>query len=135
MKEISILTVLIVRIAVVGSIFIVASVFASITPPQQYELISRTDSTTHRTGSISLECRDAATAEAILRHEVEFFLNGSSVYYLSILWEREDDPVVAVGCCGVRFNLTRRLEGYYTCGRRVNATYVEESPPVALICK
>ena len=134
MKEISILTVLIVRIAAVGSIFIVASVFASIIPPPQYELIYNTDHTIELTGAIILICREYTTTERFSVDEVVFFLNRSSVDDLSIR-EREDIRVVEVGCCRVRFNLTRRLEGNYTCGRRVNVTYVEESPPKALVCK
>ena len=133
MKEISI-TVLIVRIAAVGSIFIVASVFASTIPSPQYELIFRTDSTTGLTGSITLMCRDYNTAEQLPVVDILFFLNRSSVDDPSIR-ERGDIRVVEVGCCGVRFNLTRRLESYYTCGRRVNITYVEESLPRTLICK
>ena len=133
MKEISILTVLIVRIAAVGSIFVVASVLASTTPPPQYELIYRIDQTTELTGSISMQCRDYATAESIPVDEVMFFLNRSSVDDPSIR-EREDITVV-VGSYFLRFNLTRRLEGNYTCGKRVNVTYVYESPPKTLICK
>ena len=127
MKEIS---VLIVGITVVGSIFIVASVFASITPPSQYELICRTNSTTHRTSPIY-----RATAETISMDEVVFILNCSSVDDPSIR-ERGDIRVV-VGSYGLRFNLTHRLEGNYTCGRRVNVTYVEvlESLPLILACK
>ena len=123
-------TVLIVRIAAVGSIFIVAS---SITPPPQYELICRTDSTTELTGAISPMYR--ATAETISVDEVVFILNCSSVDDPSIR-ERGNIRVV-VGSNGLRSNLTRRLEGYYTCGRRVNVTYVEvlESLPLILACK
>ena len=130
MKEI---TVLIVRIAAVGSIFIVASVFASITPPPQYELICRTNSTTHLTGSISPMYR--ATAETISVDEVVFILNCSSLDDPSIR-ERGNIRVV-VGSYGLGSNLTRRLEGNYTCGRRVNVTYVEvlESLPLILACK
>ena len=134
MKEISILTVLVIRIAAVGSIFIVASVFASITPLPQYELAYRTDLTTELTGTISLLCHSYVTAENFLVSEVQFFLNRSSVDDPSIR-ERGDITVVEVGCCELRFNLARRLEGNYTCGRRVNVTYVEESDPVTLICK
>ena len=130
MKEISI-TVLIVRIAAVGSIFIVASVFASITPPPQYELICRTDSMIYLTGAISPMYR--TTAETILVDEVVFILNCSSVDDPSI-WERGDIRVV-VGNYGLRFNLTRRLEGNYACGRRVNVANMEESWPLTLACK
>ena len=131
MKEISILTVLVIRIAAVGSIFIVASVFASITPSPQYELIHNTDGTTDLTGAILLRCRNATTAESFSVDKVVFFLNHSSVD----LRERGDITVAEDGCCAVRFDLTRRFEGNYTCGRRVNVTYVEESVPKTLTCK
>jgi hypothetical protein len=131
MKGISI-TLLTVRVALVGSIFIAAPAFASPSPP--YELIYETDETTEETGSIILTCRDGPTAENLPVDEVLFFLNRSSAADPSIR-EREDITVVAAGCCGVRFNLTRRLEGSYTCGRRVDATNVRESLSVTLVCK
>ena len=77
MKEF-LITVLIVRIAAVGSIFIVASVFASIASPPPYELIYKTDATTELTGSISLECHDTLAAEELPVDGVVFFLNRSS---------------------------------------------------------
>ena len=124
-KEIS-KTLLAVRIAVVGSIFIAAPALASITSHPPYELIYRTDATTDLTGAITLACRDELTAEELPVSDVMFFLNRSSPADPSIR-EREDIIVVEVGSYEfeVRFNLTRRLEGYYTwqesefhlCGR------------------
>jgi hypothetical protein len=131
MKGISI-TLLTVRIAIVGSIFIGSSALAPL--PLYYELIYGLDVTTEETGSISMRCRSISTAELLLVDEVLFFLNRSSAADPSIR-EREDITVVVDGCCGVRFNLTRRLEGSYTCGERVDATNVRESAPKILICK
>ena len=132
MKETSILTLLTARIAVVGLVFIATSAFTSIIPP--FELIYMTDATTLLTGSITMQCRDALTAEQLIIHQINFFLNRSSAADPS-LREREDVTVVGVGNTRIRFNLTRRLEGYYTCGRRVNTTHVIESQPLVLVCK
>ena len=132
MKETSILTLLTARIAIVGLVFIAASAFASIEP--SYELIYTNSMIAKATGSITLKCRDSYTAEELDLSEVSFFLNHSSVADLS-LRERGDITVVEVGSTGIKFSLTRRLEGNYTCGRRVNATHVTESPPKTLVCK
>ena len=135
MKEISI-NVLAVGIAVVGSIFIAAPALASTASHPPYELIFsiESDGTTELTGSICLMCRDADTAEELPVDGVLFFLNRSSSSDPSIR-ERGDIRVVVVGCCRVRFNLTRRLEGNYTCGKRVDVANVRESLPLTLACK
>ena len=132
-KKISI-TVLTVRIAVVGSILIAAPTLTSNTSHPPYELIFSTDDTTELTGAITLACRDTLTAEELPVDRVVFFLNRSSPADPSIR-EREDIRAVEVGCCSVRFNLTRRFEGNYTCGRRVDVANVRESLPRRLIGK
>lgn len=101
--------------------------------PASYDLIFEEDAMTEETGSLTLKCRDEY-AEVVKINEVGFFLNRSSATDPS-LREREDISVIEVGNIGIRFNLTRRLEGNYTCGRRVNCTDMTESPPRTLICK
>ena len=100
------------------------------------ELIFMSDPTTERTGSISLQCRDEITADTIETIYVQFFVNRSSAADPS-LRERGDITVVEVGSTTINFNLTRRLDGNYTCGRRVDqcANFIIESRPIILICK
>ena len=97
-------------------------------------MIHQTDSTTEETGSIILKCRDSDTAEELDISEISFFLNRSSVADPS-LRERGDITVVPVRSTGIKFNLTRRLEGKYTCGKRVDIANVRESVPRTLVCK
>ena len=99
-----------------------------------FELIYMIDSTTEQTGSITLQCRDAITAESLHISQISFFLNRSSAADPS-LRERGDIRVAEVGSTAINFNLTRRLEGRYTCGNRVDCTNLIESPPRLYICK
>ena len=102
-------------------------------PP--YELVFQTDSETETTGSITLRCRDFRTANSLDVNQARFYLNYSSPADPS-LRERKDITVVQVGTTGIKFNLTRRLEGYYTCGKReAGSTSVSLSAPKTLICK
>ena len=103
------------------------------TPPQ-YELIHETETTTEETGSITMQCRDAYAAEPISLSEVEFWLNRTRVCDPS-LQEQDNFNVVEVDSYRIKFNLTRRLEGIYTCGRCVNESYVLESTPKTFTCK
>ena len=129
------LRLLIVRIAILGLVFIAAaSASSSSQNTPLYELIHQTDSTTEQTGSVTLKCRNSDTAEELDVSEISFFLNRSSVADPS-LSEREDITVVPVGSTGIKFNLTRRLEGYYTCGKRVDVANVSESLPKPYICE
>ena len=98
-----------------------------------YELIYETDITTEKTGSIQMLCRDA-NAESILFSEVKFWLNRSHACDLS-LRERHDFDIVEVDRYKIKFNLTRHLEGNYTCGWSINKSGVLESSPKTLICK
>ena len=133
MKGILMNTLLIARNAVVSLVFIAALAFTSAQDLLLDELIFTTDSTTVFTGSITLKCRDSITAEEVEISEISFFLNRTSA--APSLRERGDITVVEVGSTGINFNLTRRLEGYYTCGRRVDTANVRESLPKILICK
>ena len=101
-------------------------------PP--YKLIFMTDDTTEQTGSITLKCRDSITAEEADISEINFFLNRSSANDPS-LRERGDITVFEVGSTGIKFNLTRKYDGYYTCGKRMDCANVRESMPDTLICK
>ena len=101
-----------------GSIFIAASARL----PR--EVIIESDATTEYTGSIIMRCRDDIL-EDIPASQTKFFLNHSSVDVS--LREREDFNVVEVDGYRIKFNLTRSLEGNYTCGFRVNSTHVIES--------
>lgn len=101
-------------------------------PP--YELIFTTDSTTEQTGSVTLICRDSVTAEEPEIDDIKFFLNRSSATDPS-LREREDITVVEIRSAIIKFNLTRKYEGYYTCGKRVDCANVRESMPNTFICK
>ena len=114
---------------------VVTSATCSSQNPAPYELIFERDSTTEQTGSLTLRCRDSITAEILnILNEIKFFLNHSSAADCS-LRERGDIKVVEIGRTGIKFNLTRKYEGYYTCGKRVDCANVKESMPMALICK
>ena len=102
-------------------------------PP--YQLVFQTDSETETAGSITLRCRDVWTANFLDVNQARFYLNYSSPADPS-LRERGDITVVQVGTTGIKFNLTRRLEGYYTCGKReAGSSSVSLSEPKTLICK
>ena len=98
-----------------------------------HEVIFETDKTTEETGSIQMLCRDAY-AEPIPINEVKFWLNQTHACDLS-LRERHDFNVVEVDSYKIKFNLTRRLEGIYTCGWCVNESGVLESSPKTLTCE
>lgn len=107
---------------------------SSQSPAASYELIFKTDATTAETGAVILECRNDDTAEALNINAISFYLNRTSASDLP-LRERGDVRVIPEGSTGIKFNLTRSLEGHYTCGMRVNCSSVIESPPKTLICK
>ena len=126
---------LIAKIAVVQGLIFVAIAASSSNSPVPYMLILKTDGIyTAQTGSITLKCRDRETAEELDINEINFFFNRSSAADPS-LRERGDITVVPVGSTGIKFNLTRRLEGYYTCGKRVDVANVRESLPKPYICE
>ena len=102
-----------------------------------FELIYMTDSQTELTGSISLQCRDADTAEPLEINGIKFWLNRTSVCD-SDLMARADVHVDIVDNNRIKFNLTHKVEGDYTCGRlalQENRITVKESAPRRLICK
>ena len=102
-------------------------------PRGESELIYETDSTTEATGSITMYCRDSITAEEKPLSEVQFWVNRSQACNLS-LQERNDTRVIKVDHFKIKFNLTRHLEGSYTCGKCIK-NHVQESSPKTLICK
>ena len=65
------------------------------------------------TGSITLKCRNIWTTDFFGCKWRRFYLNYSSPADPS-LREREDVTVVQVGTTGIKFNLIRTLEAYYT---------------------
>ena len=105
-------------------------------PPRSlptYELIYITDGVTiELTGSIIMICRSYATAEKLPLSEVQFWLNGTA--NSTSLRERTDINVLEVDKYSIRFNLTRNLEGFYTCGKCTDED-CEMSSQKQLICK
>ena len=97
-------------------------------------MIHATDSTTERTGSITMWCRDSITAEDVPLSEVRFWLNQTHACNPS-LQERADINVIVVNSYKIKFNLTRHLEGYYACGKCINRNRVLESREKTFICK
>ena len=102
---------------------------------QQYQLRFQTDSTTYQSGSVTLECRNSITLEELNVQQVKFWLNATSSNAQD-LREREDfGGVEVIGCCSIKFNLTRDLEGFYTCGEISDDGALIESPSLELVCK
>ena len=99
-----------------------------------YELIYKTDATTELTGSIMLLCRAYTTAENVPISEVQFWLNSTTCNSTTSLRQRDDVKVLEVDNYNIKFNLTRSLEGYYTCGKQVDENYIM-STERELICK
>ena len=104
--------------------------------PIPYELVHITDDSTEKTGSITLICRNQQLAERLPVSEVKFWLNRSSECD-SDLRERAD--VQTTDGYSIQFNLTRNLEGHFTCGgieaQDNTRIIVRESDPLTLICK
>ena len=99
-----------------------------------YELIYVTDVTTELTGSIRMFCRSSTTAEDVAISDVRFWLNSTACNSTTSLRERKDVNVSEVDNYSIKFNVTRSLEGYYTCGKQVDENCVM-STELALICK
>lgn len=100
-----------------------------------YELIYTTDVTTELTGSITMFCRTSATAENIPLGEVKFWLNRTTCdTHDPSLRQRTDVNVLVVDNYRIKFNLTRSLEGYYTCGKHIDMNCVMSNQK-ELICK
>ena len=99
-----------------------------------YELIHTTDLTTETTGSITMYCRNSTTAEKVPLNEVQFWLNRTNRCDPN-LQERGNINAIEVDNFKIKFNLTRHLDGYYTCGKYVNGNRVLESNQKAFVCK
>ena len=99
-----------------------------------YELIHTTNSITETTGSITMYCRNSTTAEEVPLNEVQFWLNRTNRCDPN-LREQANIDVIEVDNFKIKFNLTRHLDGYYTCGKYVNGNRVLESNQKAFICK
>jgi hypothetical protein len=101
-----------------------------------FELIYVTDHQTELSGSILLRCRDATTTEPLDVDQTKFWLNRTSACDPDVTVIADVQVIRADN--GIKFNLTRNLEGVYTCGRLViqeNELIVQESTPTTLICK
>ena len=101
-------------------------------PLPSYELIrSIQDSTT---GSVLLQCREETTTSLEILNVANVIFRENSTD--ADLRERDDVTVIETeDQLGIEINLTRNLEGYYTCGRRIDSNSVYESQPKPLICK
>ena len=113
------------------SLFLLDSTTAS------YELKHAIQNTT--TGLVLLQCQEETISSLkilnVTESDVVFWLNGSNATDAG-LRERDDVTVIETeDQLGIEFNLTRDLEGYYTCGRRIDSSNVSESPSVTLICE
>ena len=111
--------------------------FSNQISPSPFELIHITDDKrTELTGAITLKCRDANAEDLdITQNSIHFWLNRTSVSDPD-LGEREDIGIInTVGCCSIQFNLTRQIEGNFTCGKLFNNGSLLESTPKTLICK
>ena len=111
---------------------------SSVTLARPHDLIYNTDSTTDVSGSIILQCRDEfAESLNIRQNQIKFWLNRTSACDLD-LEARDDVQVIRVDDDRIKLNITRDLEGNYTCGRLAiqgAEIVVEESDPVTLVCK
>ena len=99
-------------------------------PIPEYQLIHSIQDTT--TGSVLLQCREVSSLKLLNVTNVIFRENTTD----TDLHERDDVTVIETDDqLGIMFNLTRKLEGYYTCGWRIDSNSVHESQPKPLICK
>ena len=91
--------------------------------------------TTEVTGVITMWCCDGLTAEKVLLSDVKFWLNQTSAWDPG-LQEQGDITAIEFDHYKIMFALTRQLEGYYTCSKRIDENRVQlESNPKALISK
>ena len=103
-------------------------------PLSSYQLIRSIQNTTDTaiTGSVVFQCKEVSSQKLLNVTNVIFRENSTD----TDLRERCDVKVIETNDrLGIVFNLTRNLEGYYTCGRRTDSNSVYESPPKPLICK
>ena len=85
--------------------------------------------------AVKLQCQEETSNEFlnVTESDVVFWLNKENATDAG-LRKRDDVKVTETkDQLGIEFNLTRDLEGYYTCGRRSGS--VSESPSVTLICE
>lgn len=83
---------------------------------------------------VRLSCRDVSTGVPADIDNVKFWRNRTPLNNLG-LREKGDIPVFEDQMENdITFTLTRKFEGYYTCGRQLMDT-VQESPPVFLVCE
>ena len=90
-----------------------------------------------RTGSseVTLRCSSKTTFKFEYVNDTIFWRNRTTARDAG-LRERNDVMVTeTANQRGIRFNLTRDFEGYYSCGKRIDCTSIDESPRVTLICE
>ena len=103
-----------------------------------FELFFATDDQTASSGSISLQCRDATTAVPLDIDQTKFWLNRTSACDPDLTAIADVQVLRGAHDNKIKFNLTRNLEGVYTCGRLVieeNEVIVRESTPLTLTCE
>ena len=84
---------------------------------------------------VTLRCRSETTLKYQHVNDTIFWRNRMTAIDAG-LRERNDIMVTETADQrGIRFNLTRDLEGYYSCGKRIDCTSIDESPQVTLICE
>ena len=125
------MAVIIIPMIITTALFIMAR-----TSP--FELIFTTDDQTASSGSISLQCRDVTTAEPLDVDQTKFWLNRTSACDPNLTAITDVQVLRGVRDNKIKFNLTRNLDGVYTCGRldiEENEAIVRESTPLTLTCE
>ena len=104
-------------------------------PLPNYELTLFFDIQDTTTGSVLFHCHEETTTSQKLLNVTNVIFRENSTD--ADLREREDVTVIETkDQLGIMFNLTRNLEGYYSCGRRTDSNNVPyESPSIPLICE
>lgn len=95
-----------------------------------FELKSRSE----ENGMITMWCCNATSGDELDTATVYFWLNRTSANDCD-LRERNDVQNTVADHFSIQFNLTRNLEGSYTCGMIDAGDNVQESSPQILICE
>ena len=124
-----------IRTLIVCILFFISVRSMSVSPPSDNYTLKPTFQGSAQI-LVKLQCVEANTGTlSVNLNKVIFWLNRENATDAG-LRERDDVTVTETeDQLGIMFNLTRDLEGYYTCGRRIDSNNVRESPKVTLICK
>lgn len=102
----------------------------------RYELIHSEDRhETAQTGMIILRCRTLPSAVEVDVDNVVFWLNRRSACDPDLRERGDIKVVIGDDHRSIIVNVTRRFEGNYSCGLRVDNANVIESSKVTLVCK